>query len=282
MRRVPKLSFAQGQLMLWILAGCLVAFGSMFVFVRVSGVNLASTPRAVPRINVMFTARQDPLSPTDARYVIADVFDPSLMSLPSTHGFSSGAWTRKIEALQRSLGWNQQPAFLGASAPETPQSLLEPVPVDAAVFAAAEKTPALSQEPDDNTVPKLPLPVNQSVFRVLGALEDRIVVHAPLLPTIDSNMGQRGSGPKTWTGYSQDSVQVRIGVGADGVVVYALLDHSCGDDTVDAQALALAHQFRFEAEHDTSATSLTWGVLRFLWATQPPASTNAEATATQP
>ena len=169
MRRVPKSSSAQGQLMLWILAGCFVAFGSMFVFIRVSGVNLTSTPHDIPRINWMPTTHQDPLSPTDARYVIADVFDPSLMSLPSAHGFSSGAWTRKIVALQRSLGWNQQPSFLDAEAPEAPRPLLEPVPVDTAVFAAAEKTPALSQEPDDNAVPDLPLPVNQSVFRVLGA-----------------------------------------------------------------------------------------------------------------
>jgi hypothetical protein len=238
----------------------------MFVFVRVSGVNLTSTPRAVPRINVMFTARQDPLSPADARYVIADVFDPSLMSLPSAHGFSSGAWTRKIEALQRSLGWNQQPSFLGASTPEAPRSLLEPVPVDAAVFAAAEKTPALSQEPDDNTVPDVPLSVNQSVFRVLGALEDRIVVRAPSLPVIDSSAPLRPT-------------QVRVGVGADGLVLYVLLDHSCGDDAVDAQAVSLARQMRFEAEHDSSPTSLAWGVLRFLWATQPPAPTNAAATA---
>jgi len=255
--------------MLWILAGCFVAFGSMFVFVRVSGVNLTSTPRAVPRINVMFTTRQDPLSPTDARYVIADAFDPSLMSLPSAHGFSKGAWTRKIEALQRSLGWNQQPAFLGASAPEAPKSLLEPVPVDTAVFTAAEKTPALSQEPDDNTVPDLPLPVNQSVFRVLGALEDRMVARAPSLPVIDSSVPLRPT-------------QVRVGVGADGLVLYVLLDRSCGDDAVDTQALALARQMRFEAEHDSSPTSLVWGVLRFLWATQSAVSTNAEAATARP
>jgi hypothetical protein len=255
--------------MLWILAGCFVAFGSMFVFIRVSGVNLTSAPHDIPRINWMPTARQDPLSPTDTRYVIADVFDPSLMSLPSTHGFSSGAWTRKIQAMQRSLGWNQQPAFLGADAPEAPRSLLEPVPVDAAVFAAAEKTSALSEEPDDNAASDAPLPVNQSIFRVLGALEDRIVVHAPSLPMIDSPVPLRPT-------------QIRVGVGADGLVLYVLLDRSSGDDAVDTQALALARQIRFEAEHDSSPTSLAWGVLRFLWATQAPASTNTETTTTRP
>src|SRR5271170_5966697 len=104
MRRVPKLSLAQGQLMLWILAGSIVAFGSMFLFFRVSGVSLTAAPRDVLHINFMPTARQDPLVAHDTAYVIADVFDPSLMSLPSDHGFSKRMWARKIEASQRDLG----------------------------------------------------------------------------------------------------------------------------------------------------------------------------------
>jgi hypothetical protein len=271
MRRAPKLSFAQGQLMLWILAGSIVASGSMFLFFRVSGVSLTATPREVPHFNFMPTARQNPLMAHDPAYVIADVFDPSLMSLPSAHGFSRHVWARKIEASQRDLGWNQQPAFLGVTAPGVPPPLLQPVPVDAAVLTAAEKTPALSEESNDNELPEAPMSVNQSVYRVLGALENRSVAYVPSLPTINS--------PKPLA-----PTQVRVGVNPDGVVLYALLDlslrgGSSGDDGVDAQALDMARQFRFEAEHVNGTPPLTWGVLRFLWATQPPSVTNGDAVA---
>src|SRR6266404_382773 len=162
MRPVPKLSFAQGQLMLWILAGSLVAFGALFVFFRVSGVALTAVPRELPRIAWMPTAAQDPLLTPDARYVIADMFDPSLMSLPGPHGFSSGAWHQKIGATRRNLGWNEQPAFLAVAPPREPRSLLEPTPVDAAVLAAAEKNQARSEESNDASATEPSVAVNQS------------------------------------------------------------------------------------------------------------------------
>ena len=268
MRRVPKLSFAQGQLLLWILAGSLVAFGVMFVFFRVSGVSLGPSPRESSRVLLMPAANQNPFSSSDSRYVIADIFDPSLMTLPSAHGFSQGMWRRKIEAKQRDLGWDNQPAFLAEKPIEAVRSLLEPTPVDAAVLSAAEKTAALSEESNDNEAIEMPMSINQSVLRVLSALEDRGITYTPPLPIINS------SGPIRPT-------QVRVGVGADGLVLYTLLDRSCGDDSVDAQALALARQLRFEAERGDGGTSLAWGVLRFLWATQGAASTNGESTVAQ-
>jgi TonB family protein len=269
MSRVPKLSFAQGQLMLWILAGSLVAFGAMFLFFRVSGVSLTTAQREVPRINFMPTKRQDPLLVPGAAYMIADVFDPSLMSLPSAHGFSKRVWARKIDASQRDLGWNQPPAFLGVTPPIVTASLLQPVPVDVAVLAATETAPAFSEEPNDQESPEPPLSINQTAFHVLSAVEDRSVVYAPPLPTI------QGVAPLVPT-------QVRVGVNADGLVLYALLDRSSGNDSADAQALELARKFRFEAEHDSGPSSLTWGVLRFLWATQSVSATNTDSAATPP
>ncbi len=271
MKRVRKLSFAQGQLLLWILAGSLVAFGAMFVFFRVSGVTLATAPRETSRVLIMPKASQNPFSSSDPRYVIADIFDPSLMTLPSAHGFSRRMWRQKIEATQRNLGWNEQPAFLVERPMDALRSLLEPTPVDAAVLVAAEKTAALSEESNDNEAIEPPVSINQSVLRVLSALEDRSITYTPPLPVITS------SGPIRPT-------QVRVGVGADGRVLYALLDRTdrtSGDETVDAQALALARQVRFEAERDSSLTSLAWGVLRFLWATQGAATTNGESTVAQ-
>jgi hypothetical protein len=268
MKRVPKLSFAQGQLMLWILAGSLVAFGVMFLFFRVSGVSLTAAPREMPHVAWMSKASQNPFSHSDPRYVISEVFDPSLMTLPSAHGFSRGMWRQKIEATQRNLGWSEQPAFLADRPMNALRSLLEPTPVDAAVLTAAEKTPALSEESNDNEPIASPVSINQSVLRVLSALEDRGVTYTPPLPIVNSPAPVRPT-------------QIRVGVSANGLVLYALLDRSCGDDAVDAQALALARQLRFEAQRDSTATSLAWGVLRFLWATQGATSTNGESTAAQ-
>lgn len=257
--------------MLWILAGSIVAFGSMFLFFRVSGVSLTAPPREVPRFNYMLPARQAPLVAHDAAYVVAEVFDPSLMSLPSAHGFSRHLWSRKIEASQRDLGWDQQPAFLGVTLPGEPAPLLQPVAVDAAVLTAAEKDPALSEESNDNELPEASMSINQSVYRVIGALDNRSITLAPPLPTITS--------PKPLA-----PTQVRVAVNPDGLVFYALLDvsprgGSSGDDSVDARALDIARQFRFEAEHATDAPPLTWGILRFLWATQPPPATNGDTAA---
>ena len=254
--------------MLWILAGSLLAVVAMFAFFRVTVVRHLAPLREVPRIDWMPASHPGQVRPTDERYVIADVFDPSLMSLPSIHGFSHDVWRKKIEAAQRDLGWNEKPAYLDVQPPDAPPSLLKPVSPAVAVLSAAEKTPAQSAE-TDNEVITPPVTVNESVFHVLGALENRGVIQAPELPVLNSPTPIR-------------SAQVRVGVGADGLVRYALLDRSCGDETVDAQALSLAQRMRFEAEQSGDSTTLAWGVVRFLWALQPPATTNAESVAAQP
>jgi hypothetical protein len=269
MRRIPKLSFAQGQLMLWILVGSIVAFGAMFLFFRVSGVSLTRAPREGLHINFMPTTRQDPLLVRGPAYVIADVFDPSLMSLPNPHGFSKRVWSRKIEASQRDLGWNQQPGYLGVTPPALPAPLLQPEPVDASVMTVVEKASALSEESNGTEALAGPLSINQTVYRVLGALEDRGVAFAPVLPTITN------AAPLAPT-------QIRVGANADGLVLYAMLDRSSGDDGVDAKAMDLARQIRFEADHSGGTPPLTWGVLRFLWAAEAPVATNSGSAASQP
>jgi hypothetical protein len=267
MKRAIGLSFAQGQLMLWILIGSLLAVVSMLVFFRVTGVRRVSVTRETTHIEWMPAASASQLHTNDERYIIADLNDPSLMSLPSAHGFSRAVWRRKIEAAQRSLGWNEQPSYLDVTFPGTPASLLEPVPLDAAVLSAAEKNPAQSEESDEQA-PEAPVMVNVSVFRVLGPIEDRGVMHAPELPVLSSSVPVRPT-------------QVRVGVDPDGLVRYALIDRSYGNEIVDAQSVLLARQFRFEATQ-SSDPILTWGIVRFLWAAQGTTPTNLASAATQP
>jgi hypothetical protein len=267
MKRVVRLSFAQGQLMLWILGGSLLAVVAMFAFFRVNVGRHVAPPREMPRIDWMPAARPDQIPASDDRYVIADVNDPSLMSLPSVHGFSQDVWRKTIDATQRTLGWNEEPAFLDATVPDAPRSLLEPAPLADAVLTDAEKNPAQSEESAELTPSSVS--VNASVFRVLGPLEERGVVHAPDLPVLSSPTPIRPA-------------QVRVGVGADGFVRYALLDRSCGSEAVDAQALLLARQIRFEPDVNPASTALAWGIVRFSWATEAPAVANSESTTAQP
>lgn len=254
--------------MLWILVGSVLAVVAMLAFFKVTGVPRIPLPREVPRIEWMPATLSDQPKTNDERYFIAEVLDPSLMSLPSPHGFSREVWERKNEATQRSLGWNEQPAYLKVTPPDAPSSLLEPASLDTAVLSAAEKTPAQPEESDAEMI-QSPVTINQSVVHVLGPLENRGLVRLPELPAISSSVPLRPS-------------QVRIGVGADGLVRYELLDRSCGSESVDAQAVGLAQQIRFEAEQGGEPSTLTWGIVRFLWATQVATTTNGESAAAQP
>jgi TonB family protein len=240
----------------------------MFAFFRSTGVQRAPVSREVPRIEWMSATEAGRLETSDPRYLIADMLDPSLMSLPNVRGFSRNVWQHKLEATQRSLGWNEQPAYLDARPPDPLHSLLEPAPLSVAALSTAEKQPAQSEEPEtEATEPTIPL--NRSVFFVLGPLEDRAVMRAPELPLLSGPVPVRAA-------------QVRVGVSADGLVRYALLDRSCGNEAVDAQALELARQIRFEAETTGSTTALAWGIVRFLWATQATPSAHGESAAAQP
>jgi len=265
MKRAAKLSLGQGQLMLWILVGCVLAVAVMLVFFKVTGIPRLPVPREVPRIEWMPSAAPNRAPAEDERYVAVDLLDPSLMSLPSRHGFSKEVWDRKSEAKQRDLGWNEQPAYLSLTLPEAPRSLLEPVPLDAAILSAADKTPAEPEQSEEESMSPAAV-VNQTVIRVLGPLESRSIIRMPELPVITNSISLRPA-------------QVRIGVGSGGLVRYSSLDRSSGSDSADAEAVALAQQMRFESNQDTATDELTWGIVRFLWATQAPATTNAESEA---
>ena len=253
--------------MLWILVGSLLAVVSMLVLFRVTGVRRASVPRETTHVEWMPAASPAQLHANDERYIVAEMLDPSDMSLPGPHGFSRTVWRRKTEAAQRNLGWNEQPAYLDVTLPGMPPSLLEPAPLEAAVLSEAEKTPPQSEESDEQAPPP-PVIVNASDFRILGPIEDRGVMYVPQLPVLASLVPVRPT-------------QVRAGVGPDGLVRYALLDRSCGNETVDAQAVLLAEQFRFEATQSGDPV-LMWGIVRFLWATQGTTPTNLASAATQP
>ena len=63
--------------------------------------------------------------------------------------------------------------------------------------------------------------------------------------------------------------RVLIAVGNDGAVRHAVLDRSCGNEALDAEAVQLCRQLRFEAEAGLDPLAVTWGAARFVWALAP-------------
>ena len=91
----------------------------------------------------------------------------------------------------------------------------------------------------------------------------RPLVSAPKLPSLPGPVAVRPT-------------LVRIAVGSDGTVRYALLARSAGNDAADTHALALAPQLRFAplVQRDPQPGNLTenlvWGVVKFVWAITAP------------
>lgn len=195
-------------------------------------------------------------------YVIADTLDPSLMSLPSPRGFSRPMWKRGAVAAHRASDWKHEPVYLDAHTPQAFPGLLSAQPLSEAAQSAPQKlAPETMEETGDESIDS-PVAVNQTVFRISGPLETRAVAQSPQLSTIISETPLR-------------QTRVRTAVAADGVVRYAVLDRSCGSETVDARALELTKQIRFEPVGAVDSQPLMWGVVRYLWATEPaPPATN--------
>jgi hypothetical protein len=199
-------------------------------------------------------------------YLIADLLDPSLLSLPSLHGFSRGLWEHQLPVSRRPYEPVPQLAFLGIEAPAQSPSLLEPVPLADLVHSSVNKESGLPEEDGEGEAMPPPVATDHSVVQVLEPIGNRQMLQPPDLPAIESNAPLRQS-------------RVRIAVGADGVVRYAILDRSTGSGSssseADARALASARRIRFDPQLGGDDRALAWGVLRFVWATSsPPASTN--------
>jgi TonB family protein len=191
----------------------------------------------------------------------AELFDPSVMSLPSPHGFSQRLWQHVAPVKSRPADWGATPAFLEREAVNVPTSLLEQPPLIDTVDSMVEKSSSVGID-DAAVAPVEVAPSeNRTLFLVSGALAGRALVRIPSLPVVNNEMALKPT-------------RVRIGVAPDGTVQFASVERSCGKDMVDAQAVELAQQIRFEPATDLKAPSLAWGVVKMLWATEPPPIAN--------
>ncbi len=267
MTTIAKFFLSERRFLVLMLVASLGAHGAAFYVFAVTDTVKITGLGARPRVGWMRPAGLGKPGEMALQYVIAEALDPSLMSLPSARGFSSKMWERGVAATHRRAEWYVRPAFLDIKVPDTIPVLLPRAPLVELVQSSVQPFAAETEEPTET--PEPPVVVNQSVFRVVGPLQERAVVWAPVLPTVTSANPLRPT-------------RIRVGVSGDGVVRYVTLERSGGDETVDARALELVRQIRFELLRDPDSRALTWGVVRFLWATEPPAVSDKSGGGTQP
>jgi hypothetical protein len=248
-----RLSFREGQLLIWMLLACLAGVGGLFLLSYGAGRFRGASVTEGPRLRWLPDKGGQLKDVAPLQYAIAETLDPSLMSLPSQRGFSGEAWKRWQPASHRDSEWSIEPSYLAATKPATLRSLLAQDALPALVQSAAVKIEAETEEPAAEAQEPA-MPINQSVFRVIGPLESRQVIRAPELPVLTNQAALRPT-------------RIRVGVAGDGLVRFAVPERLSGNETVDAQALELARQIRFELQADSSAETLTWGAVLFLWAT---------------
>lgn len=264
---LTKFRMTERQVMALIMIACFIAFGGAFLYVGMHKREETAEFGKAPVVRWM--PQETAQSADNIQYVIADLLDPSLMSLPNSHGFSLALWQRQAPAENPEMAVDTGPSFLGLSHSTNVFSLLTQPALTDAVQSSVEKAAAVAEEPAEPEEAVLPKELDHSVVDFTGPLEERAVVSAPEPPVITSDAPLRPT-------------RVRIAVVADGTVRYAVLDSSCGADAVDAQALDLARRIRFEPEAGFDPMALTWGTVRFLWATVPPAAQTNETKAAGP
>ena len=255
----PHARFGERRLMLIVLGASLAGYALTFLLVALTGTGKATAVNDLPsppRFRWMppRTAAREP----DPRYLAADLFDPSLLSLPSARGFTGGLWLHGPAPAHQPADWRLGPAFVAAPTAGEFRALLDEPPLAALVQATAEKAAVEAPEPTNETIELPPWP-NQSVLRVVAGLEERAILKPVALPTVVSDTALRPT-------------LVRVGVGADGLVRYAILERGCGNDAVDVRGLELTRQIRWELLSADAPSTLDWGMVEFFWATQPPAA----------
>lgn len=235
---------SERQVLLWIMIGFVLAYGGAFLLVATRG----RAPRAdtVQRPVVRW------MRPTEhaPRALAADLMDPTLLSLPNAHGFSGKLWRHEEAATHRIQPSVVELAYWSPVATNPVPVLLEQPALTALLRAAVN---GIAAETELLPVERLAA-ITQSVVQVEGDLAGRVLFRQPALPALTREAALRPA-------------VVRVGVGGDGTVRYALVHRSCGDEATDAQAVQLAREFVFQPQ--VGAAALVWGWLRFEWCTGP-------------
>ena len=120
--------------------------------------------------------------------IIADYFDPSVMSLPDARGFSGKAWQYVSLPTPSAYEPDRTTAFLASPANAALPVLLAEKPISELIQAGVEWTMV---EPTNSV--SIILPVTNSVLEVTGTLCDRGILQQPVLPLAPTGTPVRGA-----------------------------------------------------------------------------------------
>jgi TonB family protein len=246
-----RVRFAERQVLLWILAGFMLAFAVAFLVVALR--KQVARADTIKRTTVYWM----PVTQASPRQLYAEVMDPSLMSLPNLKGYSRSLWQQGAPATHRSTAPGVELAYLEPGQSAALGTLLPQASLVEVMRATIEKPVSSPTEFTDASITEPVTFATQTVFRLEGPLVARALAHHPVLPPIVAPAALRPT-------------YLRIAVSTDGAVRYVTLLRSAGNEEADAKALALAEEFRFEPTNRPDNHDLTWGVLRLLWAVTLP------------
>ncbi|MCG3149190.1 MAG: hypothetical protein PCFJNLEI_02650 [Verrucomicrobiae bacterium] len=242
---LPRFRVTERQVLMALMGATVLAVASAILG---SGFFTGSGQKLEPVTSANIRWGRDP---EGIRQVLAEYFDPSLMSLPSPFGFSRGPW----EHLAPPVASRYQPvipaAFLGNPGPGLVPALLPP-PVLATVVLAGLERPALPDLTEAAVQVNGPV-ITNSVIQLGGELAGRRLLHLPAIPLAPATLAVRRS-------------LVMLAVDPAGRVQHAILERGCGSEALDTAAVELTRQLRFEPEASADALALTWGTARFSWA----------------
>jgi hypothetical protein len=208
------------------------------------------------------------------------VGDPAVFPLPNLRGFSGRGWLDQSPLIYHTQVPLESAVLLDLDMAQFRTNLLA-APVSLSRFVSAMVSqfgtnfpgspsaaePILSGLGEQPAPREEPLPVflspqiapTQSIFRLQGGLNDRLVGPLPALRTWPSENLLKSS-------------IVQIAVSPLGEVVAARLDASCGLTEADADAVATARALRFRPSRSVGPQ---WAKVIFQWQTTPPPAANS-------
>jgi len=249
---LSRFRVSERQALHFIMAACVIGFVCAFlvVFLRRQATRTDTTKQTVVR----WISPRAISAGNDLHHLVAELDDPSLMSLPDPRAFSGTLWRHQARIESQPIQPSNSVAYLEVPPPRVLGPLLPAASLPETVRAAAEKPEAAFVEPIPDGTAALP---SRSAIQFDERLEPYRLLAAPPLPAIASETALRPT-------------VVRLGIASDGTVVHAVLDRSCGNENADASALDAARQLRFGLPAETDRRSLLWGAAKFLWATKKP------------
>lgn len=237
---IPRIHVHERHVLMWLL-------GVTMTTIAAGALWLAVGQRVGHKSENITTTRLRWMHPNQ-HSLVADYFDPSVMSLPDARGFSAKAWQHFGSIIPLVYEPDRSLAFLPPLANAALPVLLAEKPISELARSGVELAIV-----EPTTAEPINVPVTNSVLEVGGALRDRGILQQPSLPFAPPLMPVRGA-------------RVLVAVTGDGRVRYAVLERSSGNEALDGAAIAAVRQVLFAPEPNADPLMLTWGAVRLVWA----------------